>query len=72
MVGTRYCVPLADLGIHAAIAYAINEPSQTVGTVPSLGTGGLAALRQNGTITNLGTLPEDFAALATRINNHGQ
>jgi uncharacterized membrane protein len=29
------------------------------------------ALWQNGTITNLGTLPEDFAAVATGINKRG-
>jgi len=31
-----------------------------------------AALWQNGAITNLHTLPGDFAAIASGINNHGQ
>lgn len=54
-------------------ALAINNRAQIVGLSSSPdGTTFYAALWQNGTITNLGTLPGDFAALATGINNKGQ
>ena len=68
--GTAF--PLPDLG-SGAIAQGINDQGQIVGTVGSPdGTTQYAALWQNGAITNLGTLPRDFAALATGINNRGQ
>src|SRR5262249_12453434 len=66
--------PLTDLG-HARsnIASGINDQGQIVGRVRSPdGTTFVAALWQNGAITNLGTLPGDFAAWATGINNRGQ
>jgi len=64
--------PLPDFGT-GAIAQGINNQGQIVGTVGSAdGTTQFAALWQNGAITNLGTLPGDFAALATGINNQGQ
>ena len=68
--GTAF--PLPDLGT-GAFAQGINDQGQIVGTVGSPdGTTQYAALWQNGAITNLGTLPGDFAALATGINNLGQ
>jgi probable HAF family extracellular repeat protein len=64
--------PLPDLG-GGAIAQGINDQGQIVGYIYSLdGTTFLAALWQNGVLTNLKTLPGDFAALATGINNRGQ
>jgi probable HAF family extracellular repeat protein len=64
--------PLPDLG-GGAIAQGINDQGQIVGRVSSPdGTTFFAALWQNGVLTNLKTLPGDFAALATGINNRGQ
>jgi probable HAF family extracellular repeat protein len=68
--GTAF--PLPDLGT-GAIAQGINNQGQIVGTVGSPdGTTQYGALWQNGAITNLGTLPGDFAAIATGINSKGQ
>jgi probable HAF family extracellular repeat protein len=68
--GTAF--PLPDLGT-GAVGQGINNQGQIVGTVGSSdGTTQYAALWQNGAITNLGTLPGDFAAIATGINNRGQ
>ena len=65
-------VPLPDFGT-GAIAQGINQQGQIVGIVGSAdGTTEFAAFWQNGAITNLGTLPGDFAAIATGINNRGQ
>ncbi|HET9791628.1 MAG TPA: hypothetical protein VFR08_10030, partial [Candidatus Angelobacter sp.] len=64
--------PLPDLGT-GAIAFGINNQGQIVGTVGSSdNTTFFAAIWQNGALTNLGTLPGDFAAEATSINNLGQ
>jgi probable HAF family extracellular repeat protein len=64
--------PLPDLG-GGAIAYGVNEQGQIVGTVGSAdGTTQYGALWQNDALTNLGTLPGDFAAIATGINSQGQ
>jgi probable HAF family extracellular repeat protein len=63
---------LPDLG-NGAIAYGINNHDQIVGTVVTAdGTTQYAALWQHGALTDLGTLPGDFAAIATGINSHGQ
>jgi probable HAF family extracellular repeat protein len=69
--------PLPDLGTAgSSFAFGINNQGQVVGTVASPdGTTFYAALWQNGAngaITNLSTLPGDFAALASGINNRGQ
>ena len=63
-------VPLKDLG-YGATAQGINHRGQIVGIVNSPGTI-YAALWENGALTNLRTLPGDFAAIATGINNRGQ
>jgi probable HAF family extracellular repeat protein len=66
---------LQDLGgTKSNIAFAINNRGQIVGKVRSAdGTTYVAALWQpDGTLTNLGILPGDFAAFATGINNRGQ
>jgi len=63
-------VKLQDLGFGAT-AQGINHQGQIVGIVNSPGTI-FAALWENGALTNLGTLPGDFAAIATGINNRGQ
>jgi probable HAF family extracellular repeat protein len=68
--GTAF--PLPDLGT-GAIAQGINNQGQIVGTVGSPdGATQYGALWQNGALTNLGTLPGDFAAIATGINSKGQ
>lgn len=65
-------VPLPDLGT-GGFAFGINNLGQIVGTVGSAdGTTEYAALWRNGAITNLRTLPGDFAAIASGINNQGQ
>jgi probable HAF family extracellular repeat protein len=69
--GTAF--PLPGIG-RGAIAQGVNNQGQIVGLVGSPGTF-YAALWQNATVdavTNLGTLPGDFAALATGINSRGQ
>ena len=64
--------PLPDIG-GGAIAEGINDRGQIVGIIGSAdGTTEFGALWQNGELTNLGTLPGDFAAIATGINNRGQ
>jgi probable HAF family extracellular repeat protein len=68
-------VVLQDLGgIKSNIAFVINNQGQIAGKVRSAdGTTYVAALWQpDGTLTNLGILPGDFAAFATGINNRGQ
>jgi probable HAF family extracellular repeat protein len=68
-------VVLADLGFpRSNIAFAINNRGQIAGKVRTAdGTTYVAALWQpDGTLTNLGILPGDFAAFATGINNRGQ
>ena len=68
--GTAF--PLPDLGT-GAIGEAINHHGQIAGIIGSAdGTTEFGALWQNGVLTNLGTLPGDFAAIATGINNRGQ
>ena len=63
---------LFDYGTFA-LAFGINNQGQIVGMVGSPDTPTFyAALWQNGAITNLHTLPGDFAAIASGINNHGQ
>jgi len=63
---------LFDYGTFA-LAFGINNQGQIVGMVGSPDTPTFyAALWQNGAITNLRTLPGDFAAIASGINNHGQ
>lgn len=65
-------VLLPDLGT-GAIAESINDRGQIAGIIGSAdGTTEFGALWQNGVLTNLGTLPGDFAAIATGINNRGQ
>ena len=65
-------IPLDDIK-GGAIAQGINERGQIVGIIGSPdGTTQYAALWQNQVLTNLGTLPGDFAAIATGINNQGQ
>jgi probable HAF family extracellular repeat protein len=65
--------PLPDLGRAGNDAYAINDHGQIVGYVQSAdGTTIFASLWQNGGVTNLHTLPGDFAAFATGINNRRQ
>src|SRR5579864_466580 len=66
---------LQDLGgTKSNVAYVINNLGQIAGKVrTSDGTTYVAALWQpDGTLTNLGILPGDFAAFATGINNRGQ
>ena len=64
--------PLPDLGT-GAIAEAINDHGQIAGIIGSAdNTTEFAAIWQNGVLTNLGTLPGDFAAIGTGINNRGQ
>jgi probable HAF family extracellular repeat protein len=62
--------PLPDLGSWA-VASGLNDHDQIVGYVGS-GSTFFAALWQNGALTNLKTVPGDFAAIATGINNRGQ
>src|ERR1700686_3524607 len=57
-------IPLPDLGVPGALAIGINDQGQIIGQVVSAdGTTVYAALWQNGTITNLGTLPGDVNSL---------
>lgn len=68
-------VVLQDLGgTRSNIAYVINNRGQIAGKVRSAdGTTYVAALWEpDGTLTNLGILPGDFAAFATGINDRGQ
>jgi probable HAF family extracellular repeat protein len=68
-------VVLQDLGgTKSNVAYVINNRGQIAGKVRSAdGTTYVAALWQpDGTLTNLGILPGDFAAFATGINDRGQ
>ena len=69
-------IPLPGLGPERSnIAWAINNRGQIVGQSRSPdGTTRLAVLWQNREITTLGagTLPGDFGALATGINDRGQ
>jgi probable HAF family extracellular repeat protein len=68
--GTAF--PLPDLGT-GGFAFGINNQGQIVGDIASPdGTTFYAALWRNGAITNLRTLPGDFAAIASGINNQGQ
>jgi probable HAF family extracellular repeat protein len=65
-------LPLPDLGT-GGFAFGINNQGQIVGDVASPdGTTFYAALWRNGAITNLHTLPGDFAAIASGINDKGQ
>jgi probable HAF family extracellular repeat protein len=65
-------IPLPDFGT-GAVGQGINDQGKIVGTVGSPdGTTQYGALWQNGALTNLGTLPGDFAAIASGINNRGQ
>lgn len=66
---------LQDLGgTRSNIAFVINNRGQIAGKVRSAdGTTYVAALWQpDGTLTNLGILPGDYAAFATGINDRGQ
>ena len=66
-------IALRDLGVAGALAVGINDRGQIVGQVASAdGTTAYGALWQNGTITNLRTLPGDFFSFAEAINNEGQ
>ena len=68
----RTVLALPDLG-NGGFAFGISNEGQIVGTVGSAdGTTQVAALWRNGVLTNLGTLPGDFAAIASGINNKGQ
>jgi probable HAF family extracellular repeat protein len=68
--GTASSLP--DLGTGAN-AFGINNRSQIVGLVGSSdGTTFYGAFWQDDVLTNLGTLPGDFAAIASGINNRGQ
>ena len=63
---------LSDLG-NGAIALGNNDQGQIVGQLGSAdGSTFYAAVWQNGALTNLGTLPGDFAAIATGDNSKGQ
>lgn len=63
---------LPDLGT-GAIAQGNNNRGEIVGTVGSAdNTTQYGALWRNGVLTNLYTLPGDFAAIATGINSQGQ
>ncbi|HEY6620742.1 MAG TPA: hypothetical protein VIY68_14450 [Steroidobacteraceae bacterium] len=65
-------LPLPDLG-NGGFAFGISNEGQIVGTVGSAdGSTQLAALWRNGVLKNLGTLPGDFAAIASGINDRGQ
>jgi probable HAF family extracellular repeat protein len=67
--------PLDDIQ-GGAIAQGINHLGQIAGTIGTPdGLGQFAAFWQNDTnhtLTNLGTLPGDFASIGTGINNRGQ
>jgi probable HAF family extracellular repeat protein len=68
---------LPDLGFPGSnFAFGVNNQGQIVGEVGSPdGTTFYAALWQNGAngpVTNLRTLPGDFAAIASGINSKGQ
>jgi len=68
-------IVLQDLGgTGSNFAYAISNRGQIVGQVGSGNTFYAAVWRDgaHGAVTNLGTLPGDFAAFATGINNRGQ
>jgi probable HAF family extracellular repeat protein len=68
-------IELPNLGGNAAFAvpFAINNQGQVAGGSNSPdGTTFYAVLWQNGTIANLGTVPGDFAAFASGINDKGQ
>jgi probable HAF family extracellular repeat protein len=68
--GVAFSLP--DLG-GGAIAQGVNDHGQIAGIIGSAdGSTEFGALWQNGILTNLGTLPSDFAAIATGINNQGQ
>jgi probable HAF family extracellular repeat protein len=63
---------LDDLGAGAE-AMGINNRGQIVGFVGIPGKSTIyGALWENGALTNLGTVPGDFAAIATGVNNRGQ
>jgi probable HAF family extracellular repeat protein len=65
-------VKLQDFG-NGATAQGINSRGEIVGIVNSAdNTTIFAALWENGALTNLRTLPGDFAAIATGINSRGQ
>ena len=65
-------VALQDYGT-GAIAEGINNQGEIVGTVGSAdNTTQYAAIWRNGALTNLYTLPGDFAAIASGINDRGQ
>jgi probable HAF family extracellular repeat protein len=65
-------LPLTDLGT-GGFAFGVNNQGQIVGDVASAdGTTFYAALWRNGALTNLKTLPGDFAAIASGINDKGQ
>jgi probable HAF family extracellular repeat protein len=66
---------LKDLGgTSSNIAYVINNQGQAAGQVRSADNTTFVAARwdADGTLTNLGILPGDFAAFATGINERGQ
>jgi probable HAF family extracellular repeat protein len=68
-------VALQDLGgAGSNFAYAINDHGRIAGQVGSGNTFYAAVWRDgaHGAVTSLGTLPGDFAAFATGINNWGQ
>ncbi|HLJ90837.1 MAG TPA: hypothetical protein VKZ53_28795 [Candidatus Angelobacter sp.] len=68
--GVPFALP--DIG-GGALAQGVNDVGQIVGTIGSTdGTTEFAAIWQNRMLTNLQTLPGDFAAIATGINNQGQ
>ena len=68
--GTAF--PLPDLGT-GALAEGINDQGQIAGIIGSAdGTTEFGALWQKRALTNLGTLPGDFASIASGINNRGQ
>jgi probable HAF family extracellular repeat protein len=68
--GTAFVLP--DLG-QGAIGQGVNDHGQIAGIIGSAdGSSEFGALWQNGVLTNLGTLPGDFAAIATGINSRGQ
>jgi probable HAF family extracellular repeat protein len=68
--GTAFSLPDHGTG---GFAFGINNQGQIVADVASPdGTTFYAALWRNGAITNLRTLPGDFAAIASGINNQGQ
>ncbi|MFZ0522821.1 MAG: hypothetical protein WAL95_17475 [Candidatus Acidiferrales bacterium] len=65
-------VALQDYGT-GAIAWSNNNLGVIVGTVGSAdNTTQYASIWQNGALDNLGTLPGDFAAIASGINDRGQ